>query len=86
MTAGRLRGDDGFGGGGDAFYEALLRAHAGLGDAEAASLDSRLVLILANEVGDLAVLLEALAVARASLGLPDEDGAPRPATGRITPR
>lgn len=70
MKAARLRRDDGFGGGGDAFYQALLEAHAGLGDAESAALDSRLVLILANQVGDAAILREALEVARASLRAP----------------
>lgn len=74
MTGGRLRRDDGFGGEGDAFYEALLRAHSGLGDAESAALDSRLVLILANQVGDMAILGEALAVARASLRPPSSSG------------
>jgi hypothetical protein len=63
----RLRREDNFGGDADSFYEALLRAHEGLSDAESAALDARLVLILANQVGDLAVLREALAAARASL-------------------
>ncbi len=65
--AGALRREDGFGGSADAFYELLLRAHSGLDDAESAALDARLVLILANQVGDLAVLAEALEAARASL-------------------
>lgn len=62
-----LKAQDGFAGEGDAFYEMLLAAHRGLGDAESAALDCRLVLILANEVGDLAILREALRAARASL-------------------
>lgn len=70
---GGLRRDDGFGGFGDAFYEALLAAHHGLSDAESAALDSRLVLILANEVGDLGVLREALRIGRASLGSPGDE-------------
>jgi len=48
----------------DAFYEALLQAHEGLSEAESAELDARLVLLLANQVGDLQVLLECIAAAR----------------------
>lgn len=51
---------DNLGSHGDDFYAALLRAHAGLSDAESQALNARLVLILANEIGDverLAVLL-----------------------------
>lgn len=68
MTRG-LRGDDGFAGQADAFYEALIDAHKGLSEADSAALNARLVLILANEVGDLDVLRQALRAAR---------GAPRP--------
>ena len=63
----RLRREDNFGGEADAFYEGLLKAHEGLSDERSAALDARLVLILANQVGDLAVLREALAAARASV-------------------
>ncbi|MDB5512354.1 MAG: hypothetical protein JWR08_1837 [Enterovirga sp.] len=58
---------DGFAGQGDAFYEALIRAHRGLGEEDSAALNSRLVLILANQIGSLPVLTEALGLARASL-------------------
>lgn len=48
----------------DDFYEALIAAHDGL-DAEAShALNARLVLLLANHVGRLDVLREALATAR----------------------
>lgn len=63
----RLIREDNFGGEADAFYEALLKAHEGLGEEKSAALDARLVLLLANQVGDLAVLREALAAARASV-------------------
>lgn len=49
---------------GDDFYAALLAAHQGLTDAQSELLNARLVLLLANHVGDLAVLLEALSLAR----------------------
>jgi hypothetical protein len=40
----------------DAAYVALVDARRNLSDAEAATLDTRLVLILANHIGDLDVL------------------------------
>jgi hypothetical protein len=48
----------------DAAYVALVDARRDLSDAEAAALDARLVLILANHIGDLDVLEEAIALAR----------------------
>lgn len=48
----------------DEFYQALVEAHAGLDDAACSALDVRLILLLANHVGDPAVLREALALAR----------------------
>jgi hypothetical protein len=50
----------------DGFYEAWLAAHEGLSDAESADLDTRLVLLLANQIGDQAVLLACIAAARAA--------------------
>ncbi len=52
----------------DGFYAALLAAHRGLSEAESAALDARLVLILANHIGDRAALEAALALARAAGG------------------
>jgi hypothetical protein len=51
----------------DDFYQALIEAHAGLSDAQSAALNARLILLLANQVGDLATLKEAIAAARSSL-------------------
>jgi len=51
----------------DGLYAAIIDAHAGLSDAESAALDARLVLLLANHIGDEAVLREALGVARKSI-------------------
>jgi hypothetical protein len=48
----------------DAAYVALVEARRGLSDAEAAALDTRLVLILANHIGDIVVLNEAIALAK----------------------
>ena len=51
----------------DGFYEALIDAQRDLGDEEALQFQARLVLVLANHVGDREVLTEALAVARRGL-------------------
>src|SRR5690606_37400624 len=52
----------------DGFYAGLLAAHRGLTEAESHALNARLVLVLANHIGDRKVLEQALALAR--------DGAP----------
>ena len=48
----------------DDFYAELLAAHEGLTKAQSDALNARLVLILANHIGDRSVLREALAAAR----------------------
>lgn len=48
----------------DDFYAELLAAHEGLGKEESDALNARLILILANHVGDRAILREALSTAR----------------------
>ncbi|WP_284619385.1 DUF2783 domain-containing protein [Aquabacterium humicola] len=48
----------------DDFYEALIDAHRGLDAAQSQALNARLVLLLANHIGSLAVLREALQAAR----------------------
>lgn len=58
----------------DALFALLVEAHRDL-DAEASRrLDARLVLLLANHIGDMAVLREVIAAARAA--------APEPPAGR----
>lgn len=49
---------------GDDFYEMLIEAHRDLSDAQSRLVNARLVLLLANHIGDLRVLREALAAAR----------------------
>ena len=49
---------------GDDFYEMLIEAHRDLSDEQSELLNARLVLLLANHLGDLRVLREALAAAR----------------------
>ena len=48
----------------DAAYAALVDARRGLSAEAAAALDVKLVLILANHIGDLDVLREAIALAK----------------------
>ena len=52
---------------GDDFYEALIDTHRELSDEQSQLVNARLVLLLANHVGDLRVLREALAAARAGV-------------------
>jgi hypothetical protein len=47
----------------DGFYAELIAAHAGLSEAESQALNARLILILANHIGDRAVLTQALRLA-----------------------
>ncbi len=51
----------------DDFYQTLIDAHNGLDDAQSELLNAKLVLLLANHIGDGAVLAEALAAARAGI-------------------
>jgi hypothetical protein len=52
---------------GDAFYELLVGAHQGLSEAQSDLLNARLIVLLANHVGDLAVLREAIALAQSAV-------------------
>jgi hypothetical protein len=56
----------------DAFYAALIDAHRGLSDEQSTALNARLVLLLANHIGEAAVLRDALEKARQSV---DEENA-----------
>ncbi len=47
----------------DSAYRALIDAHRGLSDEDSAVLNTRLVLILANHIGDQQVLDEAIRLA-----------------------
>lgn len=48
----------------DRFYEALIEAHRDLDAERSQALNARLVLLLANHIGSVAVLEQALAAAR----------------------
>ncbi|PPE69294.1 DUF2783 domain-containing protein [Caldimonas thermodepolymerans] len=51
----------------DEFYEALIETHRDLSTAQSHELNAKLVLLLANHIGELAVLRQALEAARASV-------------------
>ncbi len=48
----------------DDVYEALMQAHHGLGEAESHALNARLVLLLANRIGDAEELRDIFRTAR----------------------
>jgi hypothetical protein len=48
----------------DEFYEHLIATHRDLTDAQSALVNAKLVLLLANHIGDADVLAQALAAAR----------------------
>ncbi len=48
----------------DGFYQELLAVHDGLSKAESDALNARLILVLANHIGDRTVLREALEAAK----------------------
>ena len=49
---------------GDDFYEALIETHRDLSDEQSEMVNARLILLLANHIGDLSVLREAMHLAR----------------------
>lgn len=49
---------------GDDFYQDLIDTHRDLSDEQSEMLNARLILILANHIGDIGVLRQALATAR----------------------
>ena len=61
-------GRDRLGAHGDEFYAALMSAHEGLSFEESAALNARLVLLLANRVGDLELLQAAIKAAKRETG------------------
>ena len=52
---------------GDDFYEALIDTHRNLSDEQSALVNAKLILLLANHIGDMHVLREALRLARADV-------------------
>jgi hypothetical protein len=48
----------------DGFYARLIEVHDGLTEDQSAIMNARLILILANQIGDMEVLTAALEAAR----------------------
>ncbi len=48
----------------DDFYNALMDAHSGLSEAESHALNARLVLMMANRIGDVDALRDLIATAK----------------------
>jgi hypothetical protein len=51
----------------DDAFRMIVEAHRGLSDAQSADLDAALVLVLANHIGDIEVLHEAIELAKRRL-------------------
>ncbi|HVM77853.1 MAG TPA: DUF2783 domain-containing protein [Stellaceae bacterium] len=51
----------------DAFYSELIELHRGLSEEQSRFLNARLILLLANHVGDLETLRTAMAIAKEGL-------------------
>ena len=52
----------------DDFYERLIATHRGLSDEESSLVNAKLILLLANHIGDPEVLAQAMAAAREGIG------------------
>jgi hypothetical protein len=53
----------------DGFYEALINTHSDLTPTQSEALNARLVLLLANHIGDLSVLRQAMKLARSTIAI-----------------
>jgi hypothetical protein len=54
----------------DDFYQALIALHRDLSEADSALVNAKLVLLLANHIGDAEVLAAAMAAAREDIVAP----------------
>jgi Protein of unknown function (DUF2783) len=51
----------------DAFYAALVDLHRDLTEEQSRLVNAKLILLLANQIGDIVVLREAMGIARGSV-------------------
>ena len=58
----------------DAVYQALIEAHRDLTAEQSAMVTTKLILLLANHIGDPAVIAEAVAAAREGIQVAGQDG------------
>lgn len=62
----------------DDVYQLFIEAHLGLSEAQSHRLNARIILTLANHIGDFATIKDAIDVARSSDAWPSVDGVARP--------
>lgn len=62
----------------DDFYEALMDMHRNLDECQSRLVNAKLILLMANHIGDQTVLTEAMAIAREGIG-GSPDHSPEPA-------
>lgn len=48
----------------DVFYQALVDLHRDMNDAQSRQINAKLILLLANHIGDMAVLQQAMHIAK----------------------
>ncbi len=63
----------------DRFYDLLLQAHRDLSDEASAAFNARLLLILANHIGELSILQQAIEAAQPDTSNPGDIRCPRSA-------
>ena len=66
----------------DDFYESLIELHRGLSDAQSALVNARLILLLANHIGDAGVLRAAMTAAREDVAAASAESASQPTQAR----
>ena len=62
----------------DDFYERLIETHRGLSDEDSALVNAKLILLLANHIGDPDVLAQAMAAAREGMHNRDDVDSAKP--------
>jgi uncharacterized protein DUF2783 len=67
----------------DAIYQLLIEAHSDLTAEQSALVNSKLMLLLANHIGDPAVIAAAVAAARRGLVEPVDCASPSPEGPRL---
>ena len=59
----------------DDIYEALINLHDGLSEEQSRKVNAKLILLLANHIGDQRVIREAIEIARRTTPIRREDNA-----------
>ena len=67
----------------DDFYQELVDMHRDLSAQQSALVNAKLILLLANHVGDAAVLREAMRAARQDIAPVEADETRRPSSGDL---